>query len=119
MKKSYLSLSLMLIAVLVLFAGCRKDKEYDEDMLVGSWRTSTWSYVFHENHSGNRTQGIVTQNFTWSLSGDELELRVTQYEESESQITTFVTFVLESLSGSKMEAYDKNDPTKSIIIFTK
>ena len=119
MKKSYFHLSLILIAVLVLFAGCRKDKEFDEDMVVGSWKTSTWSYVFHENHSGSRTQGVVTQNFTWSLSDDELELRVTQYEESESQMVTYVTFVLKSLSGSKMEAYEKNDPGKSTITFTK
>ena len=120
MKKSYFRLSLVLFAVLVIFAGCRKDK-YDEDDLVGSWKTSTWSYVFNEDHSGSRTQGFVTQKYTWSLSDDELELRVTEYEESGStqSLSLYVTFVLESLSGSKMEAYEKNDPGKSTITFTR
>ena len=112
-------LSLIFITVLLLFAGCRKKDKYDEDDLVGSWSTSTWSYVFNSDHSGSRTRGIVTQNYTWTLSDDELELRVTQYEESSGEITTYVTFVLKSLSGSKMEAYEKNDPDKSTITFTR
>ena len=53
MKKSYFHLSLVLIAVLVMFAGCRKDKDFDEDMLVGTWRCSDgFSYRFDESGSG-------------------------------------------------------------------
>ena len=111
-------LSLIFATVLLLFAGCRKDK-YDEDMLIGSWNTGTWSYIFHEDHSGSRTQGPATQNFTWTLSDDELELRITQYDESTTNITTFVTFVIESLTSSKMEVYDKQGSSKDIITFRK
>ena len=119
-KRKITLLSLILAAVLVLFVCCRKDKYYEED-IIGSWKTSTWSYIFHEDHSGSRTQGFVTQKYTWSLSDDELELRITEYEEegSTQSLSLYVTFVLESLSGSRMEAYEKNDPTKSIITFTK
>jgi len=118
MKRKLFRLSLVLATVLILFAGCGKD-DFDEDMLIGTWKTSTWTYHFLDDYSGSRDRGGITQNFTWDLYGDELELRVTQYDESESSITTYVTFIIESLSETKMEAYDKNDSSKSTITFTK
>lgn len=116
MKKSYFRLSLVLIAVLVMFSGCRKD-EYDEDMLVGSWSTSTWSYIFHDNHTGSREQRGRNQDFTWSLDGDELQLEIHGYEEGTKEIITFAVFTIKELKENRIEAYDKVDNTT--IIFTR
>lgn len=119
MKKTLYRLSMVLATVLVLFASCAKEK-YDEDLLIGSWDSAdSWSYVFHDDHTGSRTQGIVTQNFTWTLDGDELELKFSKYEEGQSQIITFRVYIVESLTTTRMEVYDKEDSYKDIIIFTK
>ena len=118
MKKSYFHLSLVLIAVLVMFSGCRKD-EYDEDLLIGSWSTSTWSYVFHDNHTGSREQRGRRQDFTWRLDDDELELQFEGYEIGESEIVAFTVYIVKELKETRMEAYDRADDSKTIIIFTK
>ena len=113
-------MSLILATVLVVFAGCCLwEDDYDEDMIVGSWSTSTWSYIFNDDHTGSRTQAGRTQNFTWSLDGDELELKFEKYEEGQSQIVTFTVFIIEELSETRMEVYDKEDSSKTIIVFTK
>ena len=118
MKKSIIRLSLVLATVLLVFASCFKE-DYDEDMIVGSWTTSTWSYVFNDDYTGSRTQAGRIQTFTWSLDGDELELKFDKYEEGQSQIVTFTVFIIEELNETKMEVYDKEDSTKTIIVFTK
>ena len=119
MKKTLYCLSLVLATVLVLFTSCAKEDE-DEDLLIGSWNsTDSWSYVFNDDHSGSRTQGVVTQTFTWTLDGDELELKFDKYEEGQSQIFTFRVYIVESLTSTKMEAYDKEDSSKETIVFTK
>lgn len=120
MKKSVFRLSLVLATVLLVFAGCSLwEDDYDEELLIGSWSTSTWSYTFNDDYTGSRTRSGRTQNFTWSLDGDELELEFEQYEEGQSQIVTFTVFIIEELDETRMEAYDKNDSSKSIIVFTK
>ena len=117
MKKSLFRLSLLLAAILVLFAGCRKDK-YDEDMIIGSWDASDgYVYIFHSDHTGSSTKDGRGLDFDWSLDEDELELRY--HGSGEFGKPAYQTFVIESLSSSKMEAYDKNDYEEETITFTK
>jgi hypothetical protein len=119
MRKTLFRLSLVLATVLVLFASCGKD-EYDEDLLIGSWSaTDNASYVFHQDHTGQRTKDGRTLPFTWSLDGDELELEIEGYEVGESSITVFSVYIIEELNETRMEAYDKEDSSKTIIVFTK
>ena len=120
MKKRITRLSIVLATVLVLFAGCSLlEDDYDEDMLIGTWTTSTWTYTFNDDYTGSRTQSGRTQTFTWSLDGDELELKFDKYEEGQSQIVTFTVFIIEELNATRMEAYDQADSSKEIIVFTK
>ena len=105
MKKSYFRLSLVLIAVLVMFAGCRKDKEFDEDMLVGTWKCSDgFSYFFEESGNGRcYDSDNKGSNLRWSLSDDELtidyELKGTISKPSRE------IFIIEKLTSSRMEAH--------------
>lgn len=105
MKKSYLSLSLVLIAVLVMFAGCRKDKEFDEDMLVGTWKCSDgFSYRFNESGGGRCFDSDDKgSDFSWSLSDDELTIKY-ELQGKISKPSTEI-FILEKLTSSKMEAH--------------
>lgn len=120
MKKKLARFSYVLATVLFVFTGCSLlEDEYDEDLLIGSWSTNTWSYVFNDDYTGSRTQAGRTQTFTWSLDGDELELKFDKYEEGQSQIVTFTVFIIEELNETKMEVYDKEDSSKTIIVFTK
>ena len=118
MKKSYLHLSLVLVAVLVLFAGCRKDKEYDENMLYGTWSaTDGFSYTFNSDHTGSSGDAEGSLPFTWNLDSDELALRFTG--NGRAGKSAFLTFVIKDLTGNKMEAYDQNDPSRETIIFRR
>ena len=120
MKKTLYCLSLVLATVMVLFASCAKEDEDYEDLLIGSWNsTDSWSYVFNDDHTGSRTQGVATQTFKWTLDDDELELKFDKYEEGQSQIITFRVYIVESLTSTKMEAYEKEDSSKETIVFTK
>lgn len=118
MKKRLFRLSFVLVSVLMLFACCGKD-EFDEELIIGSWEASDgYNYTFMEDYSGistdSRGKGL---NFTWSLDADELQLRFTG--SGQSGKSAFLTFVLESLTETRMEAYDKNDPDEEIITFRK
>jgi len=120
MKKKLARFSYVLATVLFVFTGCSLlEDEYDEDLLIGSWSTNTWSYVFNDDYTGSRTQAGRIQTFTWSLDGDELELKFDKYEEGQSQIVTFTVFIVEELNETRMEVYDKEDSSKTIIVFTK
>lgn len=120
MKKKLARFSYVLATVLFVFTGCSLlEDEYDEDLLIGSWSTNTWSYVFNDDYTGSRTQSGRNQTFTWSLDGDELELKFDKYEEGQSQIVTFTVFIVEELNETRMEVYDKEDSSKTIIVFTK
>lgn len=120
MKKKLIRFSMVLATILFVFSSCSLlEDDYDEDMIVGSWSTSSWSYVFNEDYTGSRTQSGRTQTFTWSLDGDELELKFDKYEQGQSQIVTFTVFIIEELNETKMEVYDKEDKSKTIIVFTK
>lgn len=105
MKKSYFHLSLVLIAVLVMFASCRKDKDFDEDMLVGTWRCSDgFSYRFNESGGGRCFDSDDKgSDFSWSLSDDELTIDYKlqgQISKPSKEI-----FILEKLTSSRMEAH--------------
>lgn len=120
MKKSLFRLSLVLATVLLVFSGCRKDKEYDEDLLIGSWNSSdNASYVFNEDHSGSRTKEGRTLTLTWRLDDDELELKLDGYGEGQSTIVTYKVYIIEKLTGTRMEAYDQADSFREMITFTK
>jgi len=120
MKKSLIRLSMVLATVLVLFASCGKE-DYDEELLIGSWTTSDhFTYVFHDDYTGSRTNSKGrTLTFTWSLDGDELEIKFDDYEEGQSEIVTYKVYIIEELTETKMEAYDYDDSSKTTIIFTK
>lgn len=122
MKKKLARFSYVLATVLFVFTGCSLlDDEYDEDMIVGSWTTSdNFSYVFHEDHTGSRTNSKGrTLTFTWSLDGDELEIKFDKYEEGQAEVVTFKIYIIEELTETKMEVYDSDDSSKTTIVFTK
>ena len=120
MKKKLIRFSMVLATILFVFSSCSLlEDDYDEDLLIGSWSTSSWSYVFNDDYTGSRTQGVATQTFTWTLDDDELELKFDKYEEGQSQIISFRVYIVESLTSTKMEAYDKEDSSKETIVFTK
>lgn len=104
MKKGIIRLSLVLATVFVLFAGCGKD-EFDEDMLVGTWKCSDgFSYRFEEYGSGrcfdSDDKGM---DFTWELYSDELTI---EYKKSGTLgKPSREVFILEKLTSSRMEAH--------------
>ena len=113
-------MSIMLAAVLLLLAGCRKDN-FDEDKLIGTWEAYiegyTYTYVFLEDHSGYRSYADYDrQNLQWNMYGDELEIRVSG---TSAGVAAYETFIIESLTDRRMEAYDKNDPSEKKITFNK
>lgn len=118
MKKRLFRLSLVLATVLVLFAGCGKE-EFDEDLLIGSWSASDgYNYVFLEDHTGSSTDSSGKGlNYDWSLDADELQLKFKG--SGQAGKVGFLTFIIESLTETKMEAYDKNDPDETIIFKKK
>ena len=120
MKKRLFRLSLVLATVLFVFAGCSLlEDNYDEDMIVGSWScTDGWSYVFNDDNTGSRTQSGRTQTFTWSLDGDELEMNFGKYSDGTAAIVTFRVYIIEDLTETRMEVYDKEDKTETYV-FTK
>lgn len=119
MKQKITRLVMALATVLFVFNSCSLDTDYDEELLIGSWSTNTWTYVFHDDHTGSRTQSGRTQNFTWTLDGDELELEIEGYEQGQSEIVTFLVYIIEELNETRMEVYDKADSSKTIIVFKK
>lgn len=121
MKKKLSRLSLVLAAILFAFSGCSLlEDEFDEDLLIGTWSaTDGWTYTFNSDYTGTRIQGGRPQTFTWSLTGDELELEVSGYEQGQSTIVAFTVYIVEELEETRMEAYDKQDSSKTIIVFTK
>lgn len=117
MKKRFLRLSLVVATVMLLFAGCGLI-DYDEELLIGSWSASDgYDYTFNEDYSGISTKSGKGLEFDWSLSGDELDLRF--HGSGQAGKSAYLTFVIKSLTSSKMEAYDNNDPDEEIITFRK
>lgn len=117
MKKRLSGLSFLMAALLVLLAGCGKD-ELDEELLIGRWySTEGYYYNFHSDHTGESYDDEGSLDFTWSLSSDELELRFTGHGQAGK--AAYLTFVIDKLTDSRMEAYDKNDPSEKTIYFTK
>lgn len=92
-----------------------------EEFLYGSWTTSDYfTYVFHEDHTGSRTNAKGRAlTFTWTLHGNELEMVFDKYEEGQSEIVTFKVYIVEELNEIRMEVYDENDLSQTIIVFTK
>ena len=108
MKKSIIRLSLALAAVLVMFAGCGKD-EFDEDMLVGTWKcTDGFNYRFDETGSGRcYDSNNDGSDFTWDLSDDELTIEYKLQGKIKKPSTE--VFIIEKLTSSKMEAHLAGD----------
>ena len=79
-----------------------------------------YTYVFNSDYSGTRTNPKGRkQSFTWSLDGDELEINLDEYEEGQSSLELYKVYIVEELTETKMEAYEQNDSSKTIIVFTK
>ena len=122
MKKKLIRFSMVLATILFVFSSCSLlEDDYDEDMIVGSWTTSdNFSYVFHEDHTGSRTNSKGrTLTFTWSLDGDELEIKFDKYEDGQSETVTYRIYIIEELTETRMEVYDSDDSSKTTIVFTK
>jgi len=122
MKKRLFRLSMVLATVLVLFASCMKEKEYDESKIVGKWEAvidgETYTYEFKSNHEGSKQyQSYDAQSLTWSLDEDELALRIQSV--GSTNIIGYETYIIKSLTDSRMETYDKNDYSKTPIIFKR
>lgn len=116
MKKLF-RLSLVLTAVLLLFAGCGKD-DFEEELLYGRWEaTDGYYYTFNEDHSGVSGNDEGSLPFTWELDMDELHLRFTG--RGQAGKSAHLVFIVEKLTSSRMEAYDEADYEEETVIFTK
>jgi len=94
--------------------------QINESEIAGTWdATNNWTYVFNNDHTGSRTTRGRTQTFTWSLAGNELEIVFSNYDGQESGILVYSIFTIQSISDTKIEVYDKDDSSKSIIVFQK
>lgn len=85
-----------------------------EEMIVGSWSTDTWDFVFNDDNTGSYTDTEGTFNFTWSLHYNELELK---FSDEETTISLF--FIIQSISETTLKVYIKDLSTEDIIVFTK
>ena len=118
MKKKLIRMSLLLATLLISFASCSK-LDIEEDQIVGRWQTSKYIYQFNEDYSGYRTPRDFQEDYplTWDLNVDELELRITGV--GESSIVVYETWVITSISDSRMEAYDCDDPDETTVTFNR
>lgn len=112
-----LRLSIALAAVLLLFSACSKKKEFDEDMIVGSWDCSDGlRYDFNSDHTGQSGNRKYLP-FTWELDDDELTLRYTGSGEGEADIVAFDRMIIDDLTPSSIKAHDY--VTDEIITFKR
>lgn len=86
-----------------------------ENTFIGTWQSTDGRYyIFNEDNTGawsSNPDRVLF--FNWSLSSRELEL---QYISSgNSGITAYQSFIIESISESTIDLYDKNDPSKEIV----
>ena len=106
--------SLVLLVTMALLAGCSKsddDESYDESLLYGTWYCAEMDlyYEFSGTHEGRYHDAAGDgKDFSWSLDGDVLQLKV--HGESVTVIV-FETFVITSLNTSVMTCYDQQDPS--------
>lgn len=107
-----------LVLVIVLFAGCHKDDEFDEALLTGKWynRTEALYFTFNSDHNGRTDEdgeGTHAKQFTWSLNDDELSISY----QSQSGFLDGLTevYIIEKLTSSRMEAYQIDEPGITVI----
>ena len=89
-----------------------------DELLIGTWdATDGYRYVLNENHTGVMSSIGRSLNMEWNIEADRLNLIFKS--SGQAGKSAYLTFVINSLTESKMEAYDSNDPDKEIITFTK
>ena len=71
MKKSLLTISLVLVAVLLLVVGCGKKSS---NPLIGSWDHSGYVYTFNEDKTGNYEFSGTKMEFTYEDDGTTLSI---------------------------------------------
>ena len=90
-----------------------------EEKLVGAWQASDgFYYVFDEEHMGvsaNSPRRMLY--FIWSLADLELELLYKSY--GSTQVSTYQTLIIESITDTTITVYDKADLTKELIVLTQ
>ncbi len=117
MKKSLKILGLSLVVTLFTLSGCflDDDPEYDEALIYGKWYCKSIGlyYTFNSNYNG-RYEDINGdgKNFKWTLIGDAIEIEA---KGDNINVNAYETYIITSLSVSKMECYDRLDPKEKLI----
>lgn len=120
MKKSLIRLSLVIICTLALFVNCTKE-EYNEEMLYGRWYCDNVNglklyYTYNNDHTGRYAdKDDYGKNFTWSLDGDVLEMKILG---DGVNVTAYEVFIITSLSDNEFRCYDEGD-SSSKYTFTR
>lgn len=111
--KKFVSVSLTVLAIVLLtVCSCTKaskEQNFDESHIYGTWTCSDgYDYDFSGDHSGrsyepdDRKHGL---DFTWKLSGDQLQLVFT----GEKSGVATKSYIVTVLTGNAMECYDITD----------
>lgn len=114
MKKYYYLSIVSFISLLLVFTQCTTEKEFDESLLIGTWKnnkknTEKWKY--DGNHRGLTwdTDEDIAENeghtFSWSLDKSTLTLRI-DYEIAEGKLPQIYTVVV--LTSTVLEYKDGN-----------
>lgn len=112
-------LSLLALAI-TLFAGCTKT-DLEEELLYGTWYCAEYEggfyYTFNPDYTGNyKDKEGAGKTFTWTLSDNYLDITA---KGSGINVAAIETYVIESLSASKLVWYDQNDPSRTKYTYTK
>ena len=119
-KKKIFRLSAVMVCVMALFAGCAKT-EFEEELLYGTWYCAEYEggfyYTFNPDYTGNyKDKEGAGKTFTWTLSDNYLDITA---KGSGINVAAIETYVIESLSASKLVWYDQNDPSRTKYTYTK
>lgn len=109
--KRYYFLGLLLMGMMFLFASCEPDKKsFNPALMEGYWlRNSTEYYYYNSDGTGytwDESDDVMeseAQNFTWTLSGDQLRL-VHKLESSNAVVPKVYTVT--ELTSSLLEYSD-------------
>lgn len=119
-KKRIFRAAAVLACVIALFTGCTKT-DLEEELLYGTWYCAEYEggfyYTFNHDYTGNyKDKEGAGKTFTWTLSDQSLDITA---KGSVMDVVAIETYVIESLSASKLVWYDQNDPSRTKYTYTK
>lgn len=119
-KKRIFRAAAVLACVIALFTGCTKT-DLEEELLYGTWYCAEYEggfyYTFNPDYTGNyKNKEGAGKTFTWTLSDNNLVITA---KGSVINVSAIETYVIESLSASKLVWYDQNDPSRTKYTYTK